>query len=61
MQGFPESEVLEAAVARLLAEDPLLRTWNRLSPPVQQRESYFLKNSVRGFVGYLADRKGSVP
>jgi glyoxylase-like metal-dependent hydrolase (beta-lactamase superfamily II) len=57
MQEVAEPDVPEAALARLLAEDPLLSTWDRLSPSVQQRERYFLKNSIRGFAGYLADRK----
>jgi len=61
MEEFPETEVPKAALARLLAQDPLLRAWNRLSPEVRHRERYFLTNSVRGFAGYLSDRRRSEP
>ena len=38
----------------LLEEDPLLRGFRRLPPPIQSREHGFLMNSVRGFIGYLS-------
>ncbi len=39
----------------LLAQDPLLRGFSQLAPAVQIRERSFLCNSVKGFVGYLAN------
>jgi glyoxylase-like metal-dependent hydrolase (beta-lactamase superfamily II) len=56
MAEVPATAVPGAALARLLAEDPLLGAWDRLSPAVRAREAYFLANSIRGFAGYLADR-----
>lgn len=46
-----------AALARLLALDPLLAAFEYLAPEVQQREKGFLRNSIRGFWGYLDDEK----
>jgi len=54
METAREADLPEAALERLLAEDPLLSAWGRLSPPARQRERYFLANSVRGFAQYLA-------
>jgi glyoxylase-like metal-dependent hydrolase (beta-lactamase superfamily II) len=41
----------------LLAKDPLLHGFSRLAPAVQARERYFLLNSVKGFAGYLAEKR----
>jgi len=41
----------------LLAEDPLLNGFSQLAPEVQDRERGFLRNSVKGFAGYLAGLK----
>lgn len=38
----------------MLATDPLLAGFSRLAPAVQDRERGFLRNSVKGFAGYLA-------
>ena len=38
----------------MLATDPLLDGFSRLPPAVQDRERGFLRNSVKGFSGYLA-------
>jgi hypothetical protein len=40
-------------VDRMLARDPRMAGFNRLAPSAQARERSFLRNSVRGFVGYL--------
>ena len=50
-QGEPDFE--DRCLDALLAEDPLLAALNRMPPAVCQRERFFLKNSIRGFVGYL--------
>jgi len=57
MAETPNEDVLQAAFRRLLAEDPLLQAFHGLSPDVTQREEGFLMNSIRGFTGYLADKK----
>jgi glyoxylase-like metal-dependent hydrolase (beta-lactamase superfamily II) len=42
-----------ACLKRLLKEDPLMATFNQLTPDVQERERYFLKNSINGYLGWL--------
>lgn len=48
------SDPVEASLSRLLAEDPRLAGFSKLSPEDRERERYFLSNSIRGFTGYLA-------
>jgi glyoxylase-like metal-dependent hydrolase (beta-lactamase superfamily II) len=38
----------------LLGKDPLLHGFSQLAPDVQVRERSFLRNSLKGFAGYLA-------
>jgi hypothetical protein len=62
---WEETIAREAAVERddlvshcvkvLLREDPELRGFFQLSSAVQDRERYFMENSVRGFLGYLKE------
>ncbi|MBI9082431.1 MAG: MBL fold metallo-hydrolase [Desulfobacterales bacterium] len=52
----------DGCIEALLAQDPLLTSFQRLSPAVRQREGFFLRNSIRGFVQYLAAREeGTAP
>ncbi len=53
----PQSELLDVVFERLLACDPLFKMWGRLSPAEQQREKIFVDNSIRGFIGYLKNKK----
>jgi len=53
-----EADLLDTAFDRLLSTDPLLKTWETLSPEVQHREKDFIFNSIRGFVGYLKSKQG---
>ncbi|MBI5845285.1 MAG: MBL fold metallo-hydrolase [Deltaproteobacteria bacterium] len=43
--------LVDECIGRLLAQDPLMRHWDRFSEDVKSRELIFLKNSVRGFAG----------
>jgi len=43
----------ESCVRRLLATDSNLEAWSKMSPPVKERERWFLRNSVKGYLGYL--------
>jgi len=43
----------ERCVRDLLDRDPNLRAWSRMPAPVQERERWFLRNSVKGYIGYL--------
>jgi len=40
----------------LLANDPLLAGFTELSTEAQERERFFLRNSLRGYWGYLSGR-----
>lgn len=45
--------VEETCLKNVLAQDPCLSGFSRLEGTVQTRELGFLKNSIRGFLGYL--------
>ncbi len=49
--GTPEP--VEPCLEHLLQVDPLLKHFPDLSPAVARRERYFLRNSIKGFLGYL--------
>lgn len=49
-------QTTEDCLAHLLSEDPLLAGFSRLSETARDRERFFLRNSVRGYWGYMADR-----
>jgi glyoxylase-like metal-dependent hydrolase (beta-lactamase superfamily II) len=49
---------VQACVEGLLAEDPLMSAFGLFPRPAQQRERYFLKNSVSGFLGWLTAQRG---
>ena len=42
-----------ACLKRLLNEDPLMANFDQLTPDIQEREIYFLKNSINGYLGWL--------
>jgi glyoxylase-like metal-dependent hydrolase (beta-lactamase superfamily II) len=46
-------DLMEACVMLLLEEDSLLSNFHKLPDAVQEREKYFLQNSINGFVGHL--------
>ena len=48
-----DADLVDRCIETLLANDPLMASWRRLSPAVWERERGFLKNSVAGFLGYL--------
>ena len=45
--------VMERCLERLLAEDPELKAFPRMTPEDQAREKFFVMNSVKGYLGYL--------
>jgi glyoxylase-like metal-dependent hydrolase (beta-lactamase superfamily II) len=45
----------------LLAEDPCLSALSAFPEPARRRERYFLKNSINGFLGWLAKAEGGTP
>ena len=51
----------EEVIERLLLKDPFLRCFPKMDPSVQERERYFMGNSIAGFVGYLQSRNSPSP
>jgi glyoxylase-like metal-dependent hydrolase (beta-lactamase superfamily II) len=49
-------DVIERCMKRLLQEDPELKALESMAPDDQARERFFLKNSLKGYLGYLQDR-----
>jgi glyoxylase-like metal-dependent hydrolase (beta-lactamase superfamily II) len=54
LEGFRGEDPAESCLQGLLAEDPRLENFPRLTPSAQRRERYFLKNSIIGFLGWLS-------
>ena len=48
---------LNACMQRLMEEDPLMAAFHHLPPDVMERERYFLRNSISGYLGYLNSKK----
>lgn len=53
VQSVPENEIVKQATEVLLEKDPLLACFSQMDVPSQQRERYFMANSINGFAGYL--------
>jgi len=47
------AELLDVCAQGLLSEDPCLAAFSAFSEPAQNRERYFLKNSINGFLGWI--------
>jgi glyoxylase-like metal-dependent hydrolase (beta-lactamase superfamily II) len=52
--AFAPEEAVERCAQGLLAEDPLLGAFGLFPEPARERERYFLKNSISGFLGWVA-------
>lgn len=50
-------DLVESCVESLLEKDQDLKNFPLLEPDIQERERFFLSNSVRGYVGFLKDNK----
>jgi glyoxylase-like metal-dependent hydrolase (beta-lactamase superfamily II) len=46
-------DLINSCLTQLLKEDPELAGYEGMTPAQQKRETFFLINSVKGFVGYL--------
>jgi len=49
----PGPGLVARCIGKLRDEDPLMAAWREMSPPVRERETVFLTNSVKGFLGYF--------
>jgi glyoxylase-like metal-dependent hydrolase (beta-lactamase superfamily II) len=47
--------LLERCMARLLAQDPELEAFKTMSSADQEREKFFMGNSIKGYVGFLQE------
>ena len=54
--GSRTTDQTNACLKRLLKEDPLMVLFDELSPEVQERETDFLQNSIRGYLGWLESK-----
>ena len=57
IQNSAAKDRMAACLKRLLKEDPLMATFDQLPPDIQERETYFLQNSINGYLGYLDSEK----
>ena len=48
-----DEELLNSCLQRLLKQDPFLEGFFHMDEAVKERERGFLKNSIKGFTGYL--------
>ena len=53
MNNCGPKDPVNACMQRLMEEDPLMAAFAQLAPDVQERERYFLQNSISGYMGYL--------
>jgi hypothetical protein len=44
---------LERCMARLLADDPELSAFKNMPPADQEREQFFMGNSIKGYLGFF--------
>ena len=52
--GIVDAEgLVTACLDRLLREDKRLAEFRHMPPDIQDRETFFLRSSIRGFMGYL--------
>jgi hypothetical protein len=45
--------LMERCLAKLLAEDPELSAFEAMASADQERERFFMGNSIRGYLGFL--------
>jgi hypothetical protein len=46
---------MERGMARLLAEDPELKAFEAMFSADQDREKFFIGNSIKGYLGFLQE------
>jgi glyoxylase-like metal-dependent hydrolase (beta-lactamase superfamily II) len=51
-------DMVSQCVNILLKKDPELKAFDIMTPEVQERERYFLSNSVKGYIGFLRGDPG---
>jgi hypothetical protein len=56
--GRPKN-LINACIQRLLEVDPLMAAFDQLEAGVKERERYFLRNSISGYIGCLSSEDRS--
>ncbi len=56
MRDHRGEDPAEACLKALFREDPLLSSFSHLSDAEQERERFFLTNSIKGYVGYIEQK-----
>jgi glyoxylase-like metal-dependent hydrolase (beta-lactamase superfamily II) len=46
----------ESILDEILVRDPGVRSFHQLEPDIQERERYFIKNSIKGMAGFIKGR-----
>ena len=46
----------DACLRRLLKEDPLMAHFDQLPPDIQEREKFFMRNSISGYIEYIESK-----
>jgi glyoxylase-like metal-dependent hydrolase (beta-lactamase superfamily II) len=46
----------EEIFGEILARDPAVRSFHQMEPNIRERETYFIKNSIKGMVGFVNAR-----
>jgi hypothetical protein len=54
-QSDDDDHLMAACLERILQEDSLAANLDHLPEAAKARETYFLKNSLKGFIGYLKE------
>lgn len=52
-----EENPIPGCMKALLEYDPELKLFEKLSPSVQDREKFFLSNSISGYIGFLREKR----
>ena len=52
-------DFLKTCTAKLLKVDPQMAGFSSLPPDIQQRENFFIRNSIKGFEGWLKNKPGA--
>jgi glyoxylase-like metal-dependent hydrolase (beta-lactamase superfamily II) len=50
-----DHRLMERGMGRLLAEDPQLKAFEAMSSADQDREKFFIRNSIKGYLGFLQE------
>ena len=48
-----DEDFFKGCLQRLLKQDPFLKGFFHMDKALKEREMFFLKNSIKGFTGYL--------